>query len=604
MSSSKITNTKSKQKKIYNQLEKQRNKIFDEKLESKETKLDQITEIKSSTKKSNTKFKVKVGSKLNSKSNSKLNENATNKRSSYNHEKLSDVKKKRKNSNFSHKKRFENIVQGTYLTGKKQVYNKLEERGEDDISADTIHKTLKGYDNSVRAGKFVKKKSTSFKDKLTSTRRNEGRKVLRQDSGIKSKIRHNSVGGVSNATKKVNYQKMAIKKMYARKFGEKSIGTLIKETLKKALEIVGKAIMQLLKNPKVLAIVVAVSVVVALVLSLLTSTMFFLQNGVTTVVSTSYTSEEEDLIATDEAYTHLENALQVQIDNVEINYPSYNEYIYDLDEINHNPHDLAAYLTALLQFYTYEDVEDMLPDILSMQYKLTMTRTWETRYKTETVTDENGEETTIRVPYIYNVLNIKLENLGMDYVASQTLDEEQYEMYLVYKETLGNRELVFGGGSADITPSTDLSGVVFVDGERLGNQNIVDIALTQVGNIGGEPYWSWYGFTSRVEWCATFVSWVLNQAGYNEPKYASCNAQGVVYFYNAGRWADKGYEHITAGDVIFFDWNGDGKAQHTGIVIGRDEERVYTVEGNSNDVCKIKDYSLNSSVILGYGLMN
>ncbi len=122
--------------------------------------------------------------------------------------------------------------------------------------------------------------------------------------------------------------------------------------------------------------------------------------------------------------------------------------------------------------------------------------------------------------------------------------------------------------------------------------------------MGGQPYWSWYGFDYRVEWCATFVSWAFNQVGYSEPKFAACQSQGIPYYSSMGRWASRGYEHIAAGDAIFFDWEGDGSSDHVGIVIGTDGTRVYTVEGNSGDACKVRDYDLNSSVIMGYGLMN
>ena len=128
----------------------------------------------------------------------------------------------------------------------------------------------------------------------------------------------------------------------------------------------------------------------------------------------------------------------------------------------------------------------------------------------------------VQVPYDYYILNVSLTNSGISAVANSLLTPEQLQMYNVYLQTKGNKPLLFGGGSIDGSPSTDLSGVDFVNGERPGNQNIVDIAKSQVGNVGGQPYWSWYGFNNRVEWCACFVSWVLNQAGYSEPKFAAC----------------------------------------------------------------------------------
>nr|WP_289706858.1 lysozyme family protein [Enterocloster clostridioformis] len=141
-----------------------------------------------------------------------------------------------------------------------------------------------------------------------------------------------------------------------------------------------------------------------------------------------------------------------------------------------------------------------------------------------------------------------------------------------------------------------------------GNQAIVEVALTQIGNEGGEPYWSWYGFDSRVEWCACFVSWCADQCGYIDsgiiPKYAGC-AEGVSWFQNNGQWQDRSYEP-QAGDIIFFDWddeNGqDGISDHVGIVEKVENGFVYTVEGNSGDACKERQYSVGYYEILGYGM--
>ena len=177
-------------------------------------------------------------------------------------------------------------------------------------------------------------------------------------------------------------------------------------------------------------------------------------------------------------------------------------------------------------------------------------------------------------------------------------------MYQVYLETSGNKPLIFGGGSPDVSASEDLSGVQFVNGTRPGNTAIVDIAKLQVGNVGGQPYWSGYGFNSRVEWCACFVSWCYGQMGLSEPRFAACQSQGIPWFTSRGQWGARSYENIAPGDAIFFDWDLDGSADHVGLVIGTDGSRVYTVEGNSGDACKIKSYPLDYACIKGYGLMN
>ena len=146
------------------------------------------------------------------------------------------------------------------------------------------------------------------------------------------------------------------------------------------------------------------------------------------------------------------------------------------------------------------------------------------------------------------------------------------------------------------------SSVIF--GTSVGSPNIVQIALSQVGNVGGQPYWSWYGFNSRVEWCACFVSWVANQAGYIEsniiPKFAGCQ-NGIDWFKAMGQWKEKGYIP-REGDIIFFDWEVDGSVNHVGIVEKVKNGKVYTVEGNStDDMCRQKEYDINSNVIFGYG---
>lgn len=143
-----------------------------------------------------------------------------------------------------------------------------------------------------------------------------------------------------------------------------------------------------------------------------------------------------------------------------------------------------------------------------------------------------------------------------------------------------------------------------------GNQLIVEVAMSQLGNEGGEPYWSWYGFDSRVEWCACFVSWCAGQCGYIDsgliPKFAGC-ADGVNWFRNNGQWQGRNYEP-QPGDIIFFDWDSkgssgpqDGSADHVGIVEKVENGVIYTVEGNSGDTCREKTYTLGYYEVLGFG---
>ena len=137
-----------------------------------------------------------------------------------------------------------------------------------------------------------------------------------------------------------------------------------------------------------------------------------------------------------------------------------------------------------------------------------------------------------------------------------------------------------------------------------GNKVIVQVAAKQLGNKGGKKFWSWYGFNSRVEWCACFVSWCADQCGYIKsgtlPKFAAVG-DGIRWFKNKGQWQGKNYSP-KSGDIIFFDWQGDGRPDHVGIVEKCDGKTVTTIEGNSSDACNRRSYSVGGSVIYGYGV--
>ena len=140
---------------------------------------------------------------------------------------------------------------------------------------------------------------------------------------------------------------------------------------------------------------------------------------------------------------------------------------------------------------------------------------------------------------------------------------------------------------------------------HFGSSNIVDIARNEIGNKGGEKYWRWYGFNQRVNWCAIFVSWCANESGIMNntiPRFSLC-IDGEKWYKEHSKWKNKSYIPQT-GDIIFFDWNGDDHVQHVGIVEKVENDKVYTIEGNSNDEVRNKSYSLNNKSIYGYGSVN
>ena len=138
----------------------------------------------------------------------------------------------------------------------------------------------------------------------------------------------------------------------------------------------------------------------------------------------------------------------------------------------------------------------------------------------------------------------------------------------------------------------------------IGNGKITQVAAKQIGNTGGDKFWRWYGFKSHVHWCACFVSWCADQCGYIKsgtiPKF-SLVSDGINWFKEKKQWQKRGYKPA-AGDIIFFDWENDGKADHVGIVEKCDGKTVYTIEGNSSNICRRRNYSVNSIVVFGYGV--
>lgn len=215
-----------------------------------------------------------------------------------------------------------------------------------------------------------------------------------------------------------------------------------------------------------------------------------------------------------------------------------------------------------------------------------------TESKTETVITETDDghgnivqtETTQTRTYLYITVSHKTAEEMADQYG---FDDEQRQML---SELLADEN--------NSLWSQVLYGISVGDGE------IVTVALSQVGNTGGQPYWSWYGFNSRVEWCACFVSWCANECGYIEngiiPKFAGC-IQGSEWFKERGQWQDGSFTP-EAGHIIFFDWEGDGLTDHVGIVERVENGTVYTVEGNSGDACRQNSYPIGSSVIYGYGI--
>ena len=495
---------------------------------------------------------------------------------------------------------------GNAVAGK--IHQEIQESEDDNVGVESAHKSEEAVETGVH---LVQEGYRSHKLKPYRKAAQAERQLEKANiNALYQKSLQDNPPAASNPLSRWQ-QKQQIKKQYAAaKRAAQSGGTAAgaaqksgkaAKTVKEKAQQAGAYVMQ---HKKGFIVVLAIFLLICLLLNTMSSCSMMAQSIGSMISGTTYPSDDQELVAVEADYAAKEAALQAEIDNIESSHPGYDEYRYDLDMIGHDPHELAAYLSAVLQGYTRASAQAELERIFNAQYQLTLTEEVEVRYRTETRTDSEGNEYDVEVPYNYYILNVTLTSKPISSVASELLTPDQLEMYQVYRQTLGNKPLIFGGGSADTSDSESLAGVEFVNGTRPGNQAVVDIAKSQVGNVGGQPYWSWYGFTSRVEWCACYVSWCYGQMGLSEPRFAACQSQGIPWFQSHGQWGGQDYANIAPGDAIFFDWDLDGSADHVGIVVGTDGSRVYTVEGNSGDACKIKSYSLTYECIKGYGLMN
>ncbi|MCI8525382.1 MAG: CHAP domain-containing protein [Oscillospiraceae bacterium] len=234
--------------------------------------------------------------------------------------------------------------------------------------------------------------------------------------------------------------------------------------------------------------------------------------------------------------------------------------------------------------------KDLLRTIFWTMHAVSSYTTSSSHTVTSTVPTEGGGSEEVSEAVTVTTLHIVITHRSVDEMANEygfSTDQRQQLHELLSEE---NRRLW----------------TALLSGLGPGDDTIVAVALSQLGNRGGEPYWSWYGFDCRVNWCACFVSWCADQCGYLDadvlPKFSYCTA-GIQWFQDAGLWQDRTFEP-RPGDLIFFDWEADGVSDHVGIVEKTENGTIYTVEGNCNDACKQSAYALGSEVIFGFGTPN
>ena len=366
-------------------------------------------------------------------------------------------------------------------------------------------------------------------------------------------------------------QKQRIKRNYAKEVRQagqntKKAAATAKSAAIRAKEAAKRAAVFVKSNWKVILIVVAIAAVVFLLLGGISSCTMMLGSGAGTMFSSSYLSEDADIHGAENAYLAMEAELQNKLDNYETLNPGYDEYRYDLDDIEHDPYVLISILSALHEGeFTLDEVQGTLQMLFEKQYILTEEVIVETRYRTETDTwtdaDGNTHTETYRVPYDYYICNVKLENFNLSHVPVYIMSQEQLSMYATYMSVLGNREDLFGDSPYVDKYITNPPADYDVNPEYLNDEKFATL-ITEAEKYLGYPY-VWGGSNPDTSFdCSGFVSYVLTNSG-----LVNTGRLGAQGLYNVCTPVSKA--NAQPGDLIFFVGTYDTPGvSHVGIYVG------------------------------------
>lgn len=456
------------------------------------------------------------------------------------------------------------------------VHKSISRYEDDNVGVQTAHQTELGAETAYHVADHAvyshKLKAYNKAEKLVS--KSDKANV----NALFEKFKKDNPNASSNPLSRWQ-QKHNIKKEYAAARagkGGKATAKGAEKTAKGAKSLTQKITDFCVSHKTALLWVLAIGLLFMVISGMFSSCSTMFQGGTQVVLGTSFTAEDEDILGADEDYTALENDLRSQVDNIESTHPGYDEYRYALDEIGHNPYELASYLTVVFEDYTREEVQATLQQLFEQQYELILeeeveirTRT-ETRTGTRTHTDpETGEtweeeyEYEVEVEYEYYILNVTLRNYGLgNVIRSSGLSADQLERYEVLLETLGNRSYLFGedvssapGGGGEYTDYD-------IPGEALTDTAFANM-IREAEKYLGYPY-VWGGSSPSTSFdCSGFVSWVINNCGNG---------------WSVGRQTANGLKNLCAiippseakpGDLIFFQGTyGTSGASHVGIYVG------------------------------------
>ncbi len=369
-------------------------------------------------------------------------------------------------------------------------------------------------------------------------------------------------------------QRTGIKKAVQRKFaassGGRSAKNAIKQTGNVVTELGQRLVKEAVKHPEVALFIVTVLFVIMIVSGAASSVGLLMSSLGHSTVETSFSADDDVIRAVEADYKTKEEELRRKVENIESDYPGYDEYRYDLAEIGHNPYELAAILTVLYEAYTEDEVQESLDEIFEFQYKLTTEAVTETRYRRErrsrSVTHDDGSTSTeyyyVDVPYEYHILKVKLENIGLAAVARKLgFSDDEMARFRLLVETKGNKPYLFTGDPY-VSPDPGADDDYDIPPEALTDTKFANM-IREAEKYLGMPY-VWGGSSPSTSFdCSGYVSWVINHCG-NGWNVGRQTANGLL-----GCCTRVPKEEAKPGDLVFFKgtYSTPG-ASHVGIYVG------------------------------------
>ena len=455
------------------------------------------------------------------------------------------------------------VSRATVGTVAGKAHKAVSEHEDDNVGVQAVHESERSMETAAHVAHHAayshKLKAYDKADKLV-------RKSDRENiNALFEKFKKDNPEVTSNVLSRWK-QKQAIKKQYfASRAGTgsaKSTAAKGAEKVAQGTKALSEKITQMVATNKKTLLILIAGLLFIVISGTFSSCSAMFQGTTQMLLGTSFTAKKEDIIGANEDYKALEAALRSQIDNIERTHPGYDEYRYSLDEINHNPYELIAYLTLLFEDFTRDEVQETLQWLFDQQYQLTLEEEVEIRTGTTTSTDpETGEETEETYEYEYYILNVKLVNKGLGMVINNAgLSEDDMERYRVLLQTKGNypdlfADDIYASGGGEYT-DYDIPGEALTD-TRFANM------VREAEKYLGYPY-VWGGSSPSTSFdCSGFVSWVINNCG-NGWSVGRQTANGLM-----GVCSIIPRDEAKPGDLIFFQGTYDtAGASHVGIYVG------------------------------------